>query len=88
MTSDDQVSHGDIYHKMGVLEGKLDAVIVSVAEKKSDLGEAFRRLTDLEKRVAQGVILAVAVGMLAPLLWNAVDPQLHFQQKTPSEVRQ
>lgn len=88
MTSDDQVSHGDIYHKMGVLEGKLDAVIVSVAEKKSDLGEAFRRLTDLEKRVAQGVILAVAVGMLAPLLWNAVDPQLRFQQKTPSEVRQ
>lgn len=73
---------------MGVLEGKLDAVIVSVAEKKSDLGEAFRRLTDLEKRVAQGVILAVAVGMLAPLLWNAVDPQLRFQQKTPSEVRQ
>lgn len=73
---------------MGVLEGKLDAVIVSVAEKKSDLGEAFRRLTDLEKRVAQGVILAVAVGMLAPLLWNAVDPQLRLQQETPSEVRQ
>lgn len=88
MAVEEQVSHGDIYHKMGVLEGKLDAVIVSVAEKKSDLGEAFRRLTELEKRVAQGVIIAVAVGVLAPLVWNAVDPQLRFQETRPSEVRQ
>lgn len=87
MTSE-EISHGDIYHKLGALEGKLDAVIVSVAEKKSDLGEAFRRLTDLEKRVAQGVILAVVIGMLAPLVWNAVDPEFRISPDNPSEVRQ
>jgi hypothetical protein len=30
--SEHEVSHGDIYHKLGALEGKLDAVIVSVGD--------------------------------------------------------
>jgi hypothetical protein len=74
----EDISHGDIYHKMGVLEGKLDAVIVSVAEKKSDLGEAFRRIRVLEGRVAQGVILIAALAFSAPLIWNAVDPEVRL----------
>ena len=71
----DEISHGDIYHKLGAVEGKLDAVIASAAEKRADLSEAFRRLGELEKRMAQGVILAVAVGILAPLIWQAIEPQ-------------
>ncbi len=75
----DDISHGDIYHKLGAMEGKLDAVIMSVNEKRADIGEAFRRLRVLESRVAQGVILMAACALLAPLLWNAVDPELRFR---------
>ena len=73
-----EVSHGDIYHKLGALEGKLDAVMVSVAEKRTDLADAFKRLVEVEKRVAQGVILAVVIGFVAPILWSAVGARLHF----------
>ena len=84
----EDISHGDIYHKMGVLEGKLDAVIVSVAEKKSDLGEAFRRIRALEGRVAQGVILIAALAFLAPLVWSAVDPQLRLPPAAQENANQ
>lgn len=82
----DEISHGDIYHKLGAVEGKLDAVIASAAEKRADLSEAFRRLGELEKRMAQGVILAVAVGILAPLIWQAIEPQIHLNKQNTSHV--
>lgn len=78
MAVEHEVSHGDILHKIGQMEGKMDALILSVSEKKSDLSEAFRRLTELEKRVAQGVILAVVVSMVTPLIWQSLGPRLHF----------
>ncbi len=81
----DDISHGDIYHKLGAMEGKLDAVIISVNEKRADIGEAFRRLRVLESRVAQGVILMAACALLAPLLWSAIDPELRFRG-TPEHV--
>lgn len=80
-----EVSHGDIYHKLGALEGKMDALIASVAEKRSDLAHAFTRLVEVEKRVAQGVILAVVIGLVAPILWSAVGARLHFGQQ-PAEA--
>lgn len=75
----DDISHGDIYHKLGSLEGKVDAVMVSIAEKKSDIGEAFRRIRVLEGRVAQGVILLACLSAVAPLLWTALDPELRLE---------
>lgn len=78
MTGDHDVSHGDILRAIGMLEGKLDAMHQSMAQKHTDIAEAFRRLGEVEKRVAQGVIVAVAVGVIAPLLWQAINPQLHF----------
>ena len=101
MAEPHEVSHGDIYHKLGALEGKLDAVMVSVGEKRTDLADAFKRIGELEKRpdpagmikelgevktrVAQGVILLVAVAFFAPLIWQSLAPKLHFQS-TPSAV--
>jgi hypothetical protein len=83
----DEVSHGDIYHKLGALEGKLDAVILSDSQKRSDISEAFRRLGDVEKRVAQGAILTVAIAVIAPLIWQAVDPSVHLNPMPESHER-
>jgi len=78
MAGEHEVSHGDILRAIGTIEGKLDAMHQSMAQKHTDIAEAFRRLGEVEKRVAQGVIIAVAVGVIAPLLWQAINPQLHF----------
>jgi hypothetical protein len=77
--ADEQISHGDIYHKLGGLEGKLDAVMISMSEKKTDITEAFRRIRLLEARVAQGVILLVCVATVSPLVWTALDPELRLK---------
>ena len=86
MPGDHDVSHGDILRAIGLLEGKLDAMHQSMAQKHTDIAEAFRRLGEVEKRVAQGVIVAVAVGVIAPLMWQAINPQLHFGH-SPAELR-
>ena len=73
-----EVSHGDIYRALGILEGKLDAIATSMANNRTDIAEAFRRLGDAEKRIAQGVILAVVVSMVMPVLVMAAAPRLEF----------
>jgi len=88
------VSHGDILYKVGRVEEKIDALARLVVDRQADLSEAFRRIGDVEKRpdpapiakelqdikirVAQGSILLVVLAMLTPLLWQAINPRLHF----------
>jgi hypothetical protein len=85
MAEPHEVSHGDIYHKLGALEGKLDAVMVSVGEKRTDLAEAFKRIGELERGVAKWAGIALASSIIIPLLVTAAAPRLHFQH-TPSAV--
>jgi hypothetical protein len=86
MSPEHEASHGDILRALGNLEGKLDAMHSSLTQKHQDIAEAFRRLGEVEKRVAQGMIVAVAVGVMAPLLWQSINPQLHFGHQ-PAEIR-
>lgn len=78
MAEPQEVSHGDIYHKLGALEGKLDAVIASVSEKRTDLAEAFKRIGDLERGLAKWAGIALAASIIIPLLVTAAAPRLHF----------
>jgi hypothetical protein len=82
-----EVSHGDIYHKLGALEGKLDAVIVSVGEKRTDLGEAFRRINALEQGLAKWAGIALVASIIIPLVVSAAAPRIHFPSASPSQVR-
>jgi phage-related minor tail protein len=81
-----EVTHGDILHKLGVMEGKLDAVHQSLAQKHTDIADAFRRLTEVEKRVAQGVILAVILSLVVPFVVSAASPRLHFGSEPSVEA--
>jgi hypothetical protein len=83
-----EVSHGDILYKLGGVEGKIDTLAGLVQQKQTDLAEAFKRIAELEKRVAQGVIIAVIVGALAPLIWQSMGPRLHFGQPQAVEAKQ
>lgn len=84
MAGSDDVSHGDIYHKLGSLEGKLETVLIQLGEKRSDLSILFSRLRELESRVAIGVGIAVALSFSIPFVIQASNPRLHFEQ-APAE---
>jgi hypothetical protein len=81
-----EVTHGDIHHKLGVLEGKLDAVIVSVGEKRTDLSDAFRRINALEQGVAKWAGIALAASIIIPLLVSTAAPKIHFPIEPPSQL--
>ena len=81
-----EVTHGDIHHKLGVLEGKLDAVIASVSEKRTDLSDAFRRINALERGVAKWAGVAVAASIVIPLVISAAAPRIHFPGEPPGVI--
>lgn len=78
MPGSDDVSHGDIYHKLGSLEGKLETVLIQLAEKRSDFSDLFSRIRELESRVALGIGIAVALSFCIPFVIQASNPMLHF----------
>jgi hypothetical protein len=84
MPGSDDVSHGDIYHKLGSLEGKLETVLIQLGEKRSDLSILFARLRELESRVAIGVGIAVALSFSIPFVIQASSPKIHFEHQVES----
>jgi len=83
----DDVSHGDIYHKLGSLEGKLEALLLSVGERREDINGLFARLRQVEHRVAWAMGAAVVISFLVPYLVNSIefksqaDAPIHRQQQ-------
>lgn len=81
----DDVSHGDIYHKLGSLEGKLETVLIQLAEKRSDITGVFSRLREIEARVSLGVGIAVGLSFLLPFIINASGPKVHFGHESQTQ---
>lgn len=87
MANEHDVSHGDLLLAIGNMQGKLDALVTTMAQQRADVGEAFRRLSEAEKRIAQGVILAVAVSVVMPFLIMAAAPRISFGLHPTTEDR-
>lgn len=79
------VSHVEIYHKLGTLEGKLDALITRTTEYRIDLQNAFDRLAILEKRLAWVMGAAVVVSALVPILINLLGSNFHMKIEQHNE---
>ena len=82
----DDVSHGDIYHKLGSLEGKLETVLIQLSEKRGDMAAVFSRLREIKTRVAIGVGLAIGLSFLIPFVINAAAPKLHFEHGPSAQM--
>jgi hypothetical protein len=76
-------THGDILRAIGTLEGKLDTIHQAISNNRADIIEAFRRLNEAEKRIAQGVIVAVMASIVMPLLVTMAGPRLEFGPQQP-----
>lgn len=61
-----EVSHAEIYRELGILQGKMDTLILSRAKEEQDRAEIFRRIGTLENRMAQVVIIAAIAGLVLP----------------------
>ncbi len=79
----DEVSHGDIYRALGILEGKLDSMNQVLTQKHTDLSQAFNRIGELEKSVAKWAGIALACSIIVPLLVTAAAPRLHLGVAPP-----
>lgn len=87
------VSHVEIYHKLGTLEGKLDALITRTTEYRIDLQTAFDRLAVIENRMAWVMGAAVVISALVPIFINILGSNFHMrieqhQESPQAEVRQ
>jgi hypothetical protein len=82
---DHEVSHGDILRAIGNIEGRLDAILTAMTNNRDDIVEAFRRLNEAEKRIAQGVILAVVVSVVMPVVVVMLSPRLEFGPDIPRQ---
>jgi hypothetical protein len=83
MPANDDVSHGDIYHKLGSLEGKVEALLLSLSDRKEDISNVFSRLRQVEHRLAWAMGAAVVISLIAPHLIRAMEPRLHIGPVTP-----
>jgi len=81
-----EVSHADIYHKLGSLEAKLDAVISSVIDYKSTLNEAFTRIRKLEDKMIWTIGAVAGLSVIVPLMLGAINSTFHLEFKPKAEI--
>ncbi len=81
-----EVSHADIYHKLGSLEAKLDAAIGSIVDYKTTLNEAFGRIRRLEDKTIWMVGLAAGLSVVVPLLVHILGNNFHLQLKPKTTI--
>lgn len=83
----EEVSHSEIYRELGILQGKMDSLILSQAKTEQDRTEIFRRLGTLESRMAQVVLVAALAGLVLPVLvgWFVDFIRLDRQVQLPQQ---
>lgn len=87
--TDSEVSHKEIYHKLGSLEGKLETVLLSLGERRTDVNGIFDRLRQIEHRVAWAMGAAVVISFTVPFLVSAMQPKLYLDppHQGPAYIR-
>lgn len=63
----EKVSHEDIYHRLGSLEGKLDAAISKMTDFKRDIDTCYGRIRIIEANVNKAIGIAVISSIAIPL---------------------
>lgn len=88
MTDHENVSHGDIYRALGILEGKLDSLSTQLAQKHGDMTIAFNRIADLEKNMAKAIGIAIACSVIVPLLITLLSTKVMTFDIQPTYIEE
>lgn len=80
----EHVSHGDIYHKLGTMEGKIESVLVQMAERRNDMNNLFTRMREIETKVAVAMGAVAILSVVMPFVINALNPRLHLEPPAAS----
>lgn len=78
MSDNEQVSHGDIYHKLGNMEGKLESILMQLAEKRSDVNNLFARVREVENKLAWAMGVVAVCSILVPMIVTSLAPKIHL----------
>ena len=78
MAGENGVTHGDLLLAIGNMQGKLDSLVLNMTEQRKEIADVFRRLGEAEKKIAQGVILAVVISLIMPILVMSIAPRISF----------
>ena len=70
------ISYDDIYHKLGVLEGKVDAAINNISTFKNDLNECEKRISVLEAGQNKMLGIVILIGIILPIGLNVLTDNL------------
>ena len=68
----EQVTHTDIYHRLGVIEGAIQGINTQLAQKRDDMTSVFNRLRFVEAKVAVGVGIALVLSAAVPIVIGTV----------------
>lgn len=76
-----EVSHAEIYRELGVLQGKMDALILRQTTEAEEKKNIFDRLGKLETRMAQVVMVAIIASLVLPPIASFLGGHLQLNLK-------
>lgn len=82
------VSYDDIYHKLGVLEGKVDAAIANITVFKNDLNECEKRIGLLEAGQNKIMGVVVILGIVLPIGLNILTDNIRINMNNGQQSDQ
>jgi hypothetical protein len=82
----DDVSHADIYRSLGILEGKLDAVVQALTQRNQEFETALKRIGDLEKTVAKGLGMAMTFSVVLPIVISGLGVLLTLSSRVGGQA--
>jgi hypothetical protein len=65
---DQQITHIDIYHRLGKLESKVDHILDKLSDGAQKMEDLDKRVSSLEKLKAWGLGAAAAIGVIAAMV--------------------
>jgi DNA-binding FrmR family transcriptional regulator len=81
------VSQEDIYHRLGTLEGKLDALIGKMTDFSRDIDTCFTRIRVLEANLNKAIGVAILIGIVMPFALDVLsnNARIHFQPESTNK---
>lgn len=68
----------EIYHRLGVMEAKLDSVMDRISGYSRDLSTAFDRIRQLENNLAKIIGATAVISIVVPLLVTVVADSIQL----------